>query len=43
MRRSSWDADPQGFVAVDVEGEMIGCGSVVAYGQDMGFLGLFIV
>lgn len=38
-----WDCDPEGFVCVEREGEVIATGSVVAYGQKFGFMGFFIV
>ncbi|HEY7246096.1 MAG TPA: GNAT family N-acetyltransferase [Xanthobacteraceae bacterium] len=38
-----WDTDPQGFVAAELDGELIGGGSVVAYAGRFGFMGLFIV
>jgi len=36
-------ADPNGFLLGEHEGDMIGSISVVKYGQDFGFLGLYIV
>ncbi|MGA2404013.1 MAG: GNAT family N-acetyltransferase [Syntrophobacteraceae bacterium] len=36
-------ADPNGFLPGELEGEPIGSISVVKYGQDFGFLGLYIV
>ena len=38
-----WDTDPQGFVAAELGGELIGGGSVVSYCGRFGFMGLFIV
>jgi hypothetical protein len=38
-----WDTDPQGFVAAELDGELIGGGSIVSYGGLFGFMGLFIV
>jgi ribosomal protein S18 acetylase RimI-like enzyme len=38
-----WATDPGGFVAAEIDGELIGGGSIVAYGRSYGFMGLFIV
>ena len=38
-----WATDPEGFVAFEIEGELIGGGSIVAYEKKYGFIGLFIV
>ena len=38
-----WATDPVGFVAAEIDGEMIGGGSIVAYEKKYGFIGLFIV
>jgi hypothetical protein len=38
-----WDTDPQGFVAAEQGGELIGGGSTVSYGGHFGFMGLFII
>lgn len=38
-----WNTDPEGFVAAEIEGELIGGGSIVAYEKKYGFIGLFIV
>src|ERR1051325_9002036 len=38
-----WATDPEGFVAAEIEGELIGGGSIVAYEKKYGFIGLFIV
>jgi hypothetical protein len=38
-----WDTDPQGFVAVELGGELIGGGSIVSYDGRFGFMGLFII
>ena len=38
-----WAADPQGWVAAEVDGQVVGGGSIVAYGTSYGFMGLFIV
>lgn len=37
-----WQTDPEGFVVVEMAGEVIGTGSIVSYG-DFGFMGFFIV
>jgi ribosomal protein S18 acetylase RimI-like enzyme len=41
--RIFWNTDPQGFVAAELDGELIGGGSVVSYGGHFGFMGFFIV
>lgn len=38
-----WAADPDGFVAAEVDGEIVGGGSIVAHGPAYGFMGFFIV
>jgi GNAT superfamily N-acetyltransferase len=38
-----WATDPEGFVAAEIDGELIGGGSIVAYEKRYGFIGLFIV
>lgn len=38
-----WATDPDGFVAADIGGELVGGGSIVTYGSAYGFMGLFIV
>lgn len=38
-----WAADPGGFVGIESGGELVGSGSIVSYGGELGFLGLFIV
>jgi len=38
-----WDTDPEGFVAAERDGELIGGGSIVSYGGRFGFMGFFIV
>ena len=35
--------DPEGFVAAEIDGELIGGGSIVAYEKKYGFIGLFIM
>lgn len=38
-----WDTDPQGFVVLEKDGEMIGSGSIVSYDEKFGFMGFFII
>jgi GNAT superfamily N-acetyltransferase len=38
-----WATDPEGFVAAEADGELIGGGSIVSYGRRFGFMGFFIV
>jgi GNAT superfamily N-acetyltransferase len=38
-----WDTDPEGFVAAELGGELIGGGSIVSYQGRFGFMGFFIV
>ncbi len=38
-----WAADPEAFIAADLDGEMIGGGAIVSYSGGFGFMGLFIV
>jgi len=38
-----WATDPEGFVAAEINGELIGGGSIVAYGKKYGFMGFFII
>lgn len=38
-----WDTDPEGFLVADVNGEMVGSGSIVRYQPNSFFLGLFMV
>jgi len=38
-----WATDPEGFVAAEIGGELIGGGSIVAYGKKYGFMGFFIM
>lgn len=37
-----WETDPEGFVCIERNGEVIGTGSIVSYGA-FGFMGFFIV
>jgi ribosomal protein S18 acetylase RimI-like enzyme len=38
-----WSADPDGFVAVELDGALAAGGSIVSYGGKYGFMGFFIV
>ena len=38
-----WAADPAGFVAAELDGEVVGGGSIVTHGPRYGFMGFFIV
>jgi len=38
-----WATDPEGFVAAEVDGQLIGGGAIVSYDGAFGFMGLFIV
>jgi GNAT superfamily N-acetyltransferase len=38
-----WDTDPEGFIAAELGGELIGGGSIVSYEGRFGFMGFFIV
>jgi GNAT superfamily N-acetyltransferase len=38
-----WAADPEGFIAAELGGEIVGTGSIVRYSATLGFMGLFIV
>lgn len=38
-----WDTDPEGFIAAELGGALIGGGSIVAYPGSFGFMGFFIV
>lgn len=38
-----WQADPDGFWAIEVDGELVGSASFVVYGPRFGFAGLFMV
>lgn len=41
--RVFWQTDPEGFIAAELDGELIGGGSIVSYHREFGFMGLFIV
>ena len=38
-----WNCDPEGFLGMELEGELIASGSIVSYGGEYGFMGFFIV
>ena len=38
-----WDTDPDGFIAAEFDGELIGGGSIVCYQGQFGFMGFFII
>ena len=38
-----WATDPEGFIAAESDGELIGGGSIVSYGRKFGFMGFFIM
>lgn len=38
-----WDTDPDGFIAAELGGELIGGGSIVSYSGRFGFMGFFII
>lgn len=38
-----WTTDPDGFIAAELEGVLVGGGSTVSYGGIYGFMGFFIV
>jgi len=38
-----WNTDPEGFVAAELGGELVGGGSIVSYAGHFGFMGFFIV
>ena len=38
-----WETDPEGFVAAESGGELVGGGSIVSYDGRFGFMGFFIV
>jgi len=38
-----WNTDPDGFIAAELDGELIGGGSIVSYQGDFGFMGFFII
>lgn len=38
-----WETDPEGFVAAESAGELVGGGSIVSYEGRFGFMGFFII
>lgn len=38
-----YETDPEGYIALEHQGEMIGCGSIVSYSGQFGFMGFFII
>ncbi len=38
-----WATDPEGFVAAEIDGELVGGGSIVSYAGRFGFMGFFII
>lgn len=38
-----WNTDPNGYIAAEIDGELIGGGSIVSYQDEFGFMGFFIV
>ena len=38
-----WNTDPGGFIAAELDGELVGGGSIVSYGGQYGFMGFFII
>ena len=38
-----WATDPEGFIGAELDGELIGGGSIVSYNGRYGFMGFFIV
>lgn len=38
-----WTADPEAFIAAELDGELIGGGAITSYAGEFGFMGLFIV
>lgn len=38
-----YEADPEGFFIAELEGRPVGCASAVAYDDNFGFLGLYVV
>ena len=38
-----WQTDPEGFLAAELDGELVGAGSIVSYAGKFGFMGFFIV
>jgi len=40
---SFWATDPEAFIAAELDGELIGGGTITSYGGEFGFMGFFIV
>ncbi|MAS95871.1 MAG: GNAT family N-acetyltransferase [Verrucomicrobiales bacterium] len=38
-----WETDPEGFIGAELNGELVGTGSIVSYEGEYGFMGFFIV
>lgn len=38
-----WEAEPNAFIAAEMDGELIGGGTIASYGGEFGFMGFFIV
>jgi len=38
-----WATDPEGFIAAELDGALVGGGSIVSYGGVFGFMGFFII
>lgn len=38
-----WRTDPDGFIAMEIDGKMVGSGAIVSYNSEFGFMGFFIV
>jgi GNAT superfamily N-acetyltransferase len=38
-----WATDPEGFIAAEIDGELVGGGSIVSYDGIYGFMGFFII
>lgn len=38
-----WQTDPDGYLGAELNGQIVAAGSVVSYGGEFGFMGLFIV
>jgi Acetyltransferase (GNAT) domain/Acetyltransferase (GNAT) family len=38
-----WAADPEAYVAAELDGKLIGGGAITSYGGEFGFMGFFIV
>lgn len=38
-----WETDPEGFIVLEKDGQMIGSGSIISYNGNFGFMGFFIV